>query len=75
MLKIEKKISVGNQEFDGYEITGVEWIFKSDTLYVLTEYIYNKRNKNVKRLVKYPFIVGNDINIDELIDQVHKYHL
>jgi hypothetical protein len=73
-LKVERNITWNNEEFTGYEIIGSEWIFKTNTLYILTEYHLKKHGKNIKRLVRHPFKVGVDIVVDELIKQVHNYH-
>jgi hypothetical protein len=70
--KVKKDVMWGNQQFNGYEIIGIEWLFRNDTIYVLTEYFYN--NQNIRRLVKHPFGGGNDVNVDELIQKVHKLH-
>jgi hypothetical protein len=69
-LKVKKDVMWGNQQFNGYEIIGIEWLFRNDTIYVLTEYFYT--NQNVRRLVKHPFPGGTDVNVDKLIEQVHK---
>lgn len=73
-LKINKDVEWNGQVFSGYEIVGVEWIFRSDTFNVLTEYFYNIHNKNIRRLVKHEFKVGNDVNVDEVIKKVHELH-
>lgn len=73
-LRVEKNVEWNGQEFTGYEIVGVEWIFRSDTFNVLTEYFFNRHNKNIRKLVKHEFKVGNDVNVDDVIKQVHKLH-
>jgi hypothetical protein len=73
-LRVEKNVEWNNQEFTGYEIVGVEWIFRSDSFNVLTEYFFNRHNKNIRKLVKHEFKVGNDVNVDDVIKQVHKLH-
>lgn len=71
-LRVEKKVIWGDQEFAGYEIIGVEWMFRRDEFFVITEYFW--KNKNIRRLIKHKFQAGNDVNVDELIDKVHKLH-
>jgi hypothetical protein len=73
-LRVEKKVIWNGLEFQGYEIVGIEWLFRGDIFYVLTEYFYNKSNKNIRRLVKHQFEVGNDVNVDEVIERVHKMY-
>jgi hypothetical protein len=52
----------------------VEWIFKTDKMYILTEYYFRRYGKNIRRLIKHEFSVGTDVNVDHLINQVHNYH-
>ena len=61
-----------NDEFQGYEIVGIEWIFRSDSFSVLTEYF--RRNPKLRRLVKHSFPVGNDVDVDKMINLVHNLH-
>jgi hypothetical protein len=73
-LKVDRPIIWNDQEFSGYEIVGVEWIFKTDKMYILTEYYFRRYGKNIRRLIKHEFSVGTDVNVDHLINQVHNYH-
>lgn len=71
-LKVEKPVMWGNEEFSGYEIIGVEWFFKRNEFFVLTEYFW--KNKNIRRLIKHKFDVTKEVNVDELIEKVHSLH-
>jgi hypothetical protein len=73
-LRVEKPVKWNNQDFAGYEIVGIEWAFRGDIFYVLTEYFWKSSSKNIRRLVKHQFEVGNDVNVDEMINEVHKMH-
>jgi hypothetical protein len=73
--KVIKPVMWNDQEYTGYEIVGVEWIFNSDTFNVMTEYFYNRHNKNIRKLVKHNFDVGNDVDVDGVINMVHKLHI
>jgi ABC-type sulfate transport system substrate-binding protein len=74
-LSVNKHIEYNGQEYTGYEIVGVEWIFTSDTFNVMTEYFYKAHNKNIRKLVKHNFKVGNDVDVDGVINMVHKLHI
>lgn len=71
-LRVEKKVMWGNEEFSGYEIIGVEWLFRNNKFSVITDYFW--KNKNIRRVIRHDFQVGNEVNINELIDKVHKLH-
>ena len=71
-LRVEKKVMWGNEEFSGYEIAGVEWFFKRNEFFVITEYFW--KNKNIRRVIRHKFDVGQDIDINELIEKVHNLH-
>lgn len=73
--KVVKPVIWDGQEYTGYEIVGVEWIFDSDTFNVMTEYFYNRHNRNIRKLVKHNFKVGNDVDVDGVINMVHKLHI
>ena len=73
-LKVESPVTWNNEEYSGYEIVGVEWFFYPKVLNVLTEYFWTQNGKNVRRLIRHPFHVDNDVNVDELIETVHNYH-
>ncbi len=69
-----KPVVWNNQEFVGYEIIGIEWLFRGDYFYVLTDYFFKSATQNTRRLVKHQFEVGNEVNVDEMINLVHKIH-
>ena len=71
-LRTKKQVVWGDEIYDGFEIIGIEWLFRSDTIYVLTEYFYS--NKNIRRLVRHPFPGGQNVNVDQLIEQVQQLH-
>lgn len=73
-LRVQKNVRWNGQDFIGYEIVGIEWIFRSDTFNVLTDYLFNVKGKDIRRLYKHQFNVGNDVNVDEVINMVHKLH-
>jgi hypothetical protein len=73
-LKVEKQITWNGQQFSGYEIVGIEWIFRGDIFYVLTEYFWNAKTQNIRKVIKHEFKVSNDVNVDEMINKVHKLH-
>lgn len=73
-LSVNKHIEYNGQVFHGYEIVGVEWFFKTDSMYILTEYFFSKENKNIRKLIKHKFSVGSDVNVDDLILKVHQLH-
>jgi hypothetical protein len=71
-LKVKKSIILNDQQFDGYEIVGLEWTFRDNKISILTEYFY--LNRNVRRLIKHQFKATQDVDVNQLIDKVHELH-
>lgn len=72
MLGVKRKVIVDGIEYEGYEILSVEWELKTNLFGV--KVIYTDDDTKTKRLKTHYFRVGNDVNINEIIDEVHKLH-
>ena len=72
MLKVTKPVTWENTEYTGYEIYSVEWVLGKDDFYVVVVYLNTKHKFN--KIVKHKFKVGNNVDIDKMINQVHKMH-
>lgn len=72
MLKVTKPITWDNVEYTGYEVYGIEWVLAKDEFYVVVVYLNNKRRFN--KVVKHKFDVGNNVDIDNMINKVHSLH-
>lgn len=72
MLRVIKNIVWDNTEYTGYEIYSIEWILGKDEFNVVVVYLNTKNKFN--KIVKHKFEVGNDVNIDEMINKVHILH-
>lgn len=72
MLAVRKKVIVDGIEYEGYEILSVEWELKTNLFGV--KVIYTDDDTKTKRLKTHYFRVENDVDINEIIDEVHKLH-
>ena len=72
MLAVKKKVIVDDIEYEGYEILSVEWELKTNLFGV--KVIYTDDDTKTKRLKTHYFRVGNNVEINDIIDEVHKLH-
>jgi hypothetical protein len=72
MLAVKKKVIVDEVEYEGYEIFSVEWELKNNLFGV--KVIYTDNDTETKKLKTHYFRVGDDVNINEIIDEIHKLH-
>lgn len=72
MLAVKKNIIVDGIQYEGYEIISVEWELKTNLFGV--KVIYTDEDTKTKKLKTHYFRVGNDVDINEIIDEVHKLH-
>lgn len=72
MLEVKKNIIVDGIQYEGYEIISVEWELKTNLFGV--KVIYTDEDTKTKKLKTHYFRVGNDVDINEIIDEVHKLH-
>lgn len=72
MLAVKKQVIVDGIQYEGYEIISVEWELQTNLFGV--KVIYTDDDTKTKKLKTHYFRVGNDVDINEIIDEVHKLH-
>lgn len=72
MLAVKKQVIVDGIQYEGYEIISVEWELQTNLFGV--KVIYTDDDTRTKRLKTHYFRVGNDVNINEIIEETHKLH-
>lgn len=72
MLGVKKQVIVDGIQYEGYEIISVEWELQTNLFGV--KVIYTDDDTKTKKLKTHYFRVGNDVDINEIIDEVHKLH-
>ncbi len=72
MLEVKKKVLVDDVEYEGYQILSVEWDLQNDLFGV--KVIYTDEDTKTKKLKTHYFRVGNDVDINKIIEQVHQLH-
>lgn len=72
MLNINKKLILEGIEYDGYQIESMEINFQTDLVSIKVSY-YN-RSKHLKSVRDYPIKIGDEINLQDAVDQIHQIH-
>lgn len=72
MLNINKKLILEGIEYDGYQIESMEINFQTDLVSIKVSY-YN-RSKHLKSVRDYPIKIGDEINLQDAVDQIHEIH-
>ena len=72
MLNINKKLILEEIEYDGYQIESMEINFQTDLVSIKVSY-YN-RSKHLKSVRDYPIKIGDEINLQDAVDQIHEIH-
>ena len=72
MLAVKRKVIVDDVEYEGYEILSVEWELKTNLFGV--KVIYTDDDTKTKRLKTHYFRVGNNVEINDIIEETHKLH-
>lgn len=72
MLAVKRKVIVDEVEYEGYEILSVEWELKANLFGV--KVIYTDDDTRTKRLKTHYFRVGDNVDINEIIEEIHKLH-
>jgi hypothetical protein len=72
MLNVNKKLILDSVEYDGYAIESMEINFLNDVVSIKVSY-YN-RTKHLKTVRNYKVNVGDEINLQDAVDQIHEIH-
>lgn len=72
MLNINKKLILEGIEYDGYQIESMEINFQTDLVSIKVSY-YN-RSKHLKSVRDYPIKIGDEINLQDAVNQIHQIH-
>jgi len=72
MLNINKKLILEGIEYDGYQIESMEINFQTNLVSIKVSY-YN-RSKHLKLVRDYPIKIGDEINLQDAVDQIHEIH-
>ena len=72
MLNVNKKLILDSVEYDGYIIESMEINFLNDVVSIKVSY-YN-RTKHLKTVRNYKVNVGDEINLQDAVDQIHEIH-
>lgn len=70
MLEIRRKILLNGDIYDGYKILSMNIDFQTDNISIKVE--YSAFNKKTTR--DYKIEVGNEINLEDAIEQIHDIH-
>ena len=72
-MLVHKKVIVDGVEYEHYQIKKIEWDL--DTLNIgLVVIYYDNENKFGSKIKTHYFNVGNDIDVDDLIEKVKIIH-
>ena len=72
MLNINKKLILEGIEYDGYQIESMEINFQTDAVSIKVSYF--NRAKHLKLVRDYPIKIGDEINLQDAVDQIHEIH-
>lgn len=72
MLNVNKKLILDSVEYDGYAIESMEINFLNDVVSIKVSY-YN-RTKHLKTVRNYKVDIGDEINLQDAVDQIHEIH-
>lgn len=70
MLEVKKKITINSVIYDGYRILSMNIDFQTDNISIKVEYF----NKGMKTTRDIRIEVGDEINLEDAIKQVHDKH-
>jgi hypothetical protein len=72
MLNVNKKLILDSVEYDGYIIESMEINFLNDVVSIKVSYF--NRTKHLKTVRNYKVNVGDEINLQDAVDQIHEIH-
>ena len=72
MLNVNKRLILDSVEYDGYTIESMEINFLNDVVSIKVSY-YN-RTKHLKTVRNYKVNFGDEINLQDAVDQIHEIH-
>jgi hypothetical protein len=72
MLNVNKKLILDSVEYDGYTIESMEINFLNDVVSIKVSYF--NRTKHLKTVRNYKVNVGDEINLQDAVDQIHEIH-
>ena len=72
MLNVNKKLVLEGIEYDGYQIELMEINFQTDAVSIKVSYF--SRTKHLKLVRDYPIRIGDEINLQDAVDQIHEIH-
>jgi hypothetical protein len=72
-MLVHKKVIVDGVEYEHYQIKKIEWDLDTLNIGVVVIY-YDNENKFGSKIKTHYFNVGNDIDVDDLIDKVKIIH-
>lgn len=70
MLRIDKKVMWGNQSYDGYQVSTIEWDLVKDKVFMGVVYFQGKKWKYIKHEMDH----DQNINVNEMINHIHNLH-
>ena len=72
-MLVHKKVIVDGVEYEHYQIKKIEWDLDTLNIGVIVIY-YDNENKFGSKIKTHYFNVGNDIDVDDLIEKVKIIH-
>jgi hypothetical protein len=72
MLNVNKRLILDSVEYDGYTIESMEINFLNDVVSIKVSYF--NRTKHLKTVRNYKVNVGDEINLQDAVDQIHEIH-
>jgi hypothetical protein len=72
-MLVHKKVIVDGVEYEHYQIKKIEWDLDTLNIGVVVIY-YDNENKFGSKIKTHYFNVGNDIDVDDLIEKVKIIH-
>jgi hypothetical protein len=72
MLNVNKRLILDSVEYDGYTIESMEINFLNDVVSIKVSYF--NRTKHLKTVRNYKVNFGDEINLQDAVDQIHEIH-
>ena len=72
MLNVNKRLILDSVEYDGYTIESMEINFLNDVVSI--KVLYFNRTKHLKTVRNYKVDIGDEINLQDAVDQIHEIH-
>jgi len=72
MLNVNKRLILDSVEYDGYIIESMEINFLNDVVSIKVSYF--NRTKHLKTVRNYKVDIGDEINLQDAVDQIHEIH-